>query len=320
VGSRRKFTSTPAIEFSRRVAERAKIAAAMPRSLLPVSLVLTAAVSLAACDRGASDANSEQAPADAKPTADAGEAKPAADAPKPAKPKPNTYKPPTREQAAEHKQSLQAHLDAGRKAVKAKDYATGITELEAAVAINPFHGKSLGELGWAYFNAGKLDEAHKRLTLALEYADNDASRGAVLYNLGRVAEAKADTTLAIELYTRSLAVRPNDTVAARLTSLGGTAPAPTGQPVLATTHSTCGFERKGPPPANLCWAKLGELGQDVHDPGAEEYFKCEYGRTELDATGGAVAAGGEVTAYDLTLDGGKVMATVFSHFDYEDYM
>jgi tetratricopeptide (TPR) repeat protein len=312
----------------------------MPRSLVPVSvsLVLSAAFSLAACDRGASDSSPEGAPAEAKPAADAGEAKSAADKPvsadaaadageaKPAakpggeaKPKPNSFKAPTREEAVEHKKSLQAHLDAGRKAVKAKDYETGITELEAAVAINPFHGKSLGELGWAYFNAGKLDQAQARLELALKYADNDASRGAVLYNLGRVAEAKADVALAIELYTRSLAVRPNDTVAARLSTLGGTPPAPNA--VLATTHSTCGFERKGPPPAHLCWAELLELGQDVNDPSADDNnYACEYGRTELDAAGGAVSAGGEATVYDLTLDGGKVMATVYSYRDFEDYV
>jgi len=283
-------------------------------------LILTAGFSLAACDRGASDPTPEQAPADSKPApAEAGEAKPApaeAGEAKPS-PEPNAFKPPTREQAAESKRSLQAHLAAGRKAVKAKDYATGITELEAAVAITPFHGKSLGELGWAYFNAGKLDEAQDRLERALKYADNAGSRGAIFYNLGRVAEAKGDNTLAIELYTRSLAVRPNDTVSARLISLGGTPPAPDAVLATAPTHSTCTFERKGAPPANLCWAKLIELGQDIHDPSADEHFKCEYGHTVIDSAGGAVAAGGEATAYDLTLDGGKVQATVYSYLDYE---
>lgn len=301
----------------------------------PLALSLLTLLSLAACDRGGPetkpDAAKPKADEAAKPepatTADAAKTdpakpdatKPGATKPNPAKPKaelaPNRFKPPTREQVAEHKQALQGHLDAGRKAVKDKDYERGIAELEKAIAINPLHAKSLGELGWAYFNAGKLDEAKDRLERGLQYAENDGTRGAILYNLGRVAEAKGDKPHAIELYQRSLAVRPNDVVSSRLAELG--APASTAAAPTEPTHTQCSFTKQSAPWPNLCWGQLGLLGVDVNDPADESHYECGYGKTQLDAQGGAIDAGGEVSVYELTLDEGKVQATVFSYYDYE---
>jgi tetratricopeptide (TPR) repeat protein len=305
----------------------------------PLAVSLLTLLSLAACDRGATSDESDDVAKTAKADAEKPDAaKPdaaKADAAKPdvakpdaaksdaagAKPsaerKPNTFKAPTREEAAAKKKALQEHLDAGRKAVTEKDYERGIMELEKAIAINPLHAKSLGELGWAYFNAGKLDEAKDRLERGLQYAESEGTRGAILYNLGRVAEAKGDTPHAIELYGRSLAARPNDAVSKRLADLGTSAAAPSEAAPVEATHSQCSFAKKGTPWGNLCWGQLGELGVDVNDPAVESHPECGYGQTTLDPEGGAISAGGEVSVYELTLESGKIQATVFSYYDLE---
>ena len=302
-----------------------------PRHL---SLVLSASL-LLACDGGekAPAAQPEAAPASAKPAVappvvEPGEDEASIPGPRPldpgtpakpaAKPAANNFQAPTRAQATEHAQSLAAHLAAGRLAVKAKDYAAGIAELEAAAKINPLHAKTLGELGWAYFNAGQLDEAEDRLERGLQYADNDQTRGAILYNLGRVAEANGDKAHAIELYQRSLAVRPNTTVDARLIGLGGVAPS-AGSAVANGTHAKCKFERQGLPARNLCLAYIEKLGADLRNP--DSMLRCEYGQTAMLAEGetqppnGAMAGDAtDATLYDLKLDATTKVA-VFSYTD-----
>lgn len=314
----------------------------------PLAVSLLTLLSLAACDRGSTPEKADDAaktakadaakpdavkPDDAAKGDDAAKtdaaktdaaktdaAKPDAAAKSSAELEPNTFKAPSKAEVAEHKKALQEHLDAGRKAVTEKDYERGIAELEKAIAINPLHAKSLGELGWAYFNAGKLDEAKDRLERGLQYAENEGTRGAILYNLGRVAEAKGDKPHAIELYTRSLAVRPgNDVVAKHLADLGAPAPTPSASaaaPVVAT-HSQCSFAKQSAAWPNLCWGQLGLLGVDVNDPADESPYECGYGKTELEAPGGAISAGGEVSVYELVLEDGKVKATVFSYYDLE---
>ena len=80
--------------------------------------------------------------------------------------------------------------------------------------------------GWSKFKAGEFAAAKLDFDAALivlERAQDDKGRrslGACLYNRGRIAEQEGKVAEARGLYRRSLAVRPNDTVSARLDSLG----------------------------------------------------------------------------------------------------
>jgi hypothetical protein len=80
--------------------------------------------------------------------------------------------------------------------------------------------------GWSSFLAGDLAAAKLDVDAALTVLERvtdergQRSLGACLYNRGRIAEQEGDLGHARELYRRSLAARPNDTVQARLDSLG----------------------------------------------------------------------------------------------------
>lgn len=224
----------------------------------------------------------------------------------------SSYKAASREEFEAAKANYKTHLDAGRKAVKSKDYATGIDELRKAKAISPTNSKVLGELGWAHFLNGDHDDAERELKLALAHVEQDATKGAVLYNLGRVAEQKGNEKMAADLYRQSVAVRPNDIVQKRLDGLG------LGGEVL---HAGCDFSGGKSAPTDLCQA-LTEI-YNAADPEAD--WACEYNPTELTHAGEgeqvAVAAG--ETAYttvfaETVADDYK--ATVFSLWDREFHM
>jgi hypothetical protein len=74
--------------------------------------------------------------------------------------------------------------------------------------------------------------------LALSYADDPNKRGMLLYNLGRIAEARGQATQAIDHYQASLAARPNDTVAKQLETVRATAPTLPVPPPAASTLPT----------------------------------------------------------------------------------
>ena len=128
-------------------------------------------------------------------------------------------------------------LNEGRKLVKDGDLPGGIAKYEALLKIDPHYGPALGELGWAEFKAGELDDASAHTLRALAVATEDNKRGMLLYNLGRVAEARGDTEAAIGYYQTSLAYRANDTVAARLAALDPDAK-PAARPSAAAVTKT----------------------------------------------------------------------------------
>lgn len=131
-----------------------------------------------------------------------------------------------------------ALLAEGRSLAQAGEHASAIERYERALAIAPGDTTLLGELGWALFHAGRLDEAFTATREAYDRADSPRQEGAMLYNLGRIAEALERTPAALELYRRSLAVRPHDTVRARIEALGGQAPADGEVPVEAWVTSS----------------------------------------------------------------------------------
>lgn len=224
----------------------------------------------------------------------------------------NTFEVPTKAEVAKAKADHKTHLDAGRKAVKAKDYKTGITELGKAKDLSPMNGKVLGELGWAYFLDGQHDLAQTELVLALQHADNDKTRGAVLYNLGRVEEARGNKEIAADHYRASLDRRPNDTVKARLEGLGvGT----------DSSHAQCAFTKQT---RETPWDLCARYTLDMEPSADGDAVECQFDHTvDRDVPEDyAVSAGEEFeptkTVFMLEADGYK--ATVFSFNDYDMQM
>ncbi len=110
-------------------------------------------------------------------------------------------------------------LNEGRKLVKAGDYKAGIAKYGIILEIDPSYGKALGELGWAEFKAGEFHDAHAHSLRALATAEEPKRRAMLLYNLGRIAEARDQHQVAVDHYTISLELRPDETVARRLIDL-----------------------------------------------------------------------------------------------------
>ena len=111
-------------------------------------------------------------------------------------------------------------LGTGRAKSKAKKWAEAIADFDQALAIDPNHARLLSELGWAHFNAGTLEKAEKFTRSSIDNSRDDRVRGASLYNLGRIHEAREEFDRAATAYTTSLEVRPgNKTVTKRLSML-----------------------------------------------------------------------------------------------------
>ncbi|MFT5357497.1 MAG: tetratricopeptide (TPR) repeat protein [Polyangiales bacterium] len=114
-------------------------------------------------------------------------------------------------------------LAEGRRATRARRYPDAIRALEGACEIDPGDGRALGELGWALFQAGQLDEASTRTQEALVSTYDPTRRAMLLYNMGRIAEASNAPEAAADLYQASLLLRASPAVATRLRASGGAA-------------------------------------------------------------------------------------------------
>jgi tetratricopeptide (TPR) repeat protein len=139
---------------------------------------------------------------------------PVVTAPKPAPPKPKP------EELAKLRKQLLVLLNEGRALTKNGDYVGGMAKYRAALAIDASDVAVLGELGWAAYKAGDLDNAHRTTAQALKFAREDSRRGMLLYNLGRIEQDRENPVGAIDHYRASLVARPgNATVQARLDAL-----------------------------------------------------------------------------------------------------
>jgi hypothetical protein len=200
---------------------------------------------------------------------------------------PKTPATPSKDEVMAAKDDLARFLAAGRKAVKAKDYAAGIDALRKAKALGPLNGKVLGELGWAYFLDGQLDRAAHELDLALRHSTAAKTKGAVLYNLGRVHEARGKVELAAELYAQSLQARPgNAVVEGRLKSL---------RPGDAPRHTQCAFEPEPTKtPKSVCEDFLTRHRGEGEDPPV-----CSFGADASSRTAQARAASYEASVFAI---------------------
>lgn len=188
------------------------------------SLVILLLVS--ACGGGGDPAGSSGAAEAGKPDAAKRDATKPDDAAEPEQAKPEQAKPKqpkpaplSGKQAGELSKQFRSKLDEGRKLTKAGDHEGGIERYHEALAIEPSNPSALAELGWAALLANQLDLAQGATSQALTYSRKPEQQGMILYNLGRVAEARGQTDEAINHYRVSLERRPNATVQTRLDGL-----------------------------------------------------------------------------------------------------
>ncbi|MFO0747371.1 MAG: tetratricopeptide repeat protein [Myxococcota bacterium] len=93
-------------------------------------------------------------------------------------------------------------------------------DLDARARALTGSASDLGNRCFRQLQAAELDEARATCAEALRRKPSDATRGAILFNLGLIAEKRGDPAEARRLYRESLAARPNATVRKRLDALG----------------------------------------------------------------------------------------------------
>ncbi len=284
----------------------------LTRTLAPLSFSLL----LAACDSAPKPAPAAAPQPAAAPTIATTVATTVAPPAKPAKPaKPRLS---ARERAlagfdkttaSGQAQSFRDQLAAGRKAVKDKQYAAGITAFTAALKVDPNHPAALAELGWAAYLAGDLATARRHTEQAIASQAPDHTRGAALYNLGRILEDSNDKDAAALAYQRSLQLRPNAVVTQRLAGL-------TRAGADTTSHDCDLVLQKGAPPADLCAALVAALPPDEMITSREcDPQDSEPGEVVVDAAG--TPMGGDPTSkIDHTLPDGVRIA----HFRVQSWM
>jgi tetratricopeptide (TPR) repeat protein len=110
-------------------------------------------------------------------------------------------------------------LARGRKLEDKKDYPGAVAAFQEALTAIPDDPWALSELGWAAYLAKDLALAEKATRQAIAVNGEPNQKGASLYNLGKIEEAKGNKAAAARAYAASLQARPNKTVRAALIAL-----------------------------------------------------------------------------------------------------
>lgn len=111
-------------------------------------------------------------------------------------------------------------LKRGRRFAGEHKWGDAVRAFEAALKSVPASREALTDLGFAAFQAGDFGKAWAADQRALMLTTKPDERAVILYNQGRVSEARGDKAVAQQRYSESLALRPNTTVEARLKALG----------------------------------------------------------------------------------------------------
>lgn len=191
-----------------------------------------------------------------------------------------------------------ALLAAARKLEKEEKWREATAILVQARDASPDDVVVLSELGWAALRADDLETSTKASERALEIAKEPRQRASVLYNLGRVLEAKGDKDGALGRYKESLALRPSKTIEERIAALGGKAPDPPKaeplpcQKTFANTADLCTCLLPSPAPAGAT------CGADASAP------KLESGDLEVVRT--STATEGETAVFVVANVGGGI--------------
>lgn len=112
-------------------------------------------------------------------------------------------------------------LDAGRKLARAKDWRGAVAVYERALKLAPDDARLLSDMGWVAFQANDLTRAEAANQRGLACTKDPTLRAQILYNTGRVAEARGDKEAAKNAYADSLALRDDAEVKRRFASVGG---------------------------------------------------------------------------------------------------
>ncbi|MFO0551042.1 MAG: tetratricopeptide repeat protein [Polyangiaceae bacterium] len=148
-------------------------------------------------------------------------------------------------------------LARGRQLSKDGKWAEAMAAFNEAVEVLGGEGSvaamAHAELGWAALNAGELDASLAATEKGLAMVVDPNVRAMMLYNRGRVREARKDLDAAKADYAASIRLRPNDTVRRRLESIGGeavAAAAATSSAIASAAKSAAGggAAPSGPPP------------------------------------------------------------------------
>jgi len=124
------------------------------------------------------------------------------------------------------RRELRAAIREGRTKTRARDHAAALADFRRALAIDGASARLRCEAGFVAFRAGELDEAERWIQLALGRLPNEPPDvlkvpvAMCLFNAGLVYEAKGRKADAREVWTRSLALRPNAAVQRHLEGLG----------------------------------------------------------------------------------------------------
>lgn len=129
------------------------------------------------------------------------------------------------------RQLVAAAVTKGRQHAQEKRWADAVASFETALAVTPADGHTLSDLAFAALQAGDLDKAQAATVRALTFVHEPSLRGQILYNHGRVFEARGDKDKAAASYRESLGLRENEIVQKRLSSLDRPNPAPPKDPL-----------------------------------------------------------------------------------------
>lgn len=110
-------------------------------------------------------------------------------------------------------------LAKGRKLANQKQYKQAIAAFEEGLKTAPDDPTLLGEAGFAAFLDKDYDKAETLTRKSLNRQATPGVRGATLYNLGQIREAKGDKAGAIAAYKESVKARPHRVVRAALAKL-----------------------------------------------------------------------------------------------------
>ncbi|MCX4246368.1 tetratricopeptide repeat protein [Paraliomyxa miuraensis] len=115
-------------------------------------------------------------------------------------------------------------LAEGRRLHHAQDYAGAMAAYDRALDVLPDDPRTLSELGWSALHANRLDDADAALRRAEAGVEEEADPSllaSILYNRGRVAQARDDESLARQAYQASLRLRPHPATYQHLLALPG---------------------------------------------------------------------------------------------------
>lgn len=132
---------------------------------------------------------------------------------------PYTPIPTTKPLTPAEKATIKAAIKEARALGNKNAHAHAATAWERVFALQPSRVQALVEAGYEALRAGELPRAEQLTKRALSYALRAKQRGAAEYNLGLLAEKRADKPAAIAAYLRSLDARHTRTVREALAKL-----------------------------------------------------------------------------------------------------